>query len=318
MRWSIAITTLAVGMAAIWPIFEVLCITAILCGGAVGAATIALQRHGGRVATNAAELREAFSWISFAPAMSNFLGPFSAGLLIDVLGYQAAFAFLASMPVLAWWFVRKVQEPVRAEKVHPGKSLPAWDLLKSPRFRWVLILGWFMNASWDLHGFLVPVLGHERGLSASIIGSVVGAFAFGAAAVRLLMPIYAKKLKEWIVITASTAVAGLVILAYPLLPAPIHMGALSLVLGVALGLVQPMVMAMLHQVVPEHRQGEALAIRMMLVNVSGVGVPLLLGAIGSAAGAAVGFWLVGGVVSGGSLLGLKLPRHTDHHVIRVD
>ena len=106
MRLAIVTTVLGAGLAAIWPVYPVLCLSALLCGGAVGAATIALQRHVGRLAAGPGELREVFSWVSTAPAVSNFLGPFAAGLLIDHGGYRAAFGFLAVMPLLAWALLR--------------------------------------------------------------------------------------------------------------------------------------------------------------------------------------------------------------------
>ena len=56
------------------------------------------------------------------------------------------------------------------------------------------------------------------------------------------------------------------------------MGACSLLLGLALGMVQPMVMSMLHQITPEHRHGEAVGLRMMAINASSVAMPMLFGA----------------------------------------
>jgi MFS family permease len=47
--------------AVICPVYPVLCITALLCGGAVGPATIAMQRNVGGVAQSPAELGRAFS-----------------------------------------------------------------------------------------------------------------------------------------------------------------------------------------------------------------------------------------------------------------
>ena len=183
MRLAMVATALGVGLAAVWPVYPVLCLTALLCGGAVGAATIAMQRHVGRMAAGLAQLREAFSWVSIAPAASNFLGPFTAGLMIDHGGYRAAFAMLAAMPVVAWVLLQRVHEaPIEAAPA--AQKSPAWDLLRDPGLRRLMLMNWFMNSSWDLHGFMVPLLGHERGVPASLIGSILGAFAIAAALVR--------------------------------------------------------------------------------------------------------------------------------------
>jgi MFS family permease len=304
IRLAIFTTVLGAGLAAVWPVYPVLCLSALLCGGAVGAATIALQRHVGRLATGPSELREVFSWVSTAPAVSNFLGPFAAGLLIDHGGYRAAFGFLAVMPLLAWALLRRVREkPIEATRA--SKS-PAWDLLRDPGFRRLMLMNWFMNSSWDLHGFMVPLLGHERGLPASVIGSILGGFAIAAAIVRLMIPVVARQVREWVLITGATAIAGLAFLLYPFTSSALTMGLASIVIGMALGLVQPMVMSMLHQLTPKHRHGEALAVRLILINLSSVGMPMLFGVVGGAVGASGVFWAMGAIVSLGSRLGTGL------------
>jgi MFS family permease len=302
---SVLVTTVGVGLAAVWPIYPVLCLTALLCGGAVGAATIALQRHVGRLAATPAELREVFSWVSIAPAASNFLGPFAAGLMIDHAGYRAALALLAATPLVAWVLLRRVQEPPIEGAAGADKSA-AWGLLRDPGMRRLMLMNWFMNSSWDLHGFMVPLLGHERDLAASVIGSILGAFAIAAAIVRLMIPVFAKRVHEWVLITGATAVAGLMFLLYPLTRSAITMGLCSIMIGLALGLVQPMVMSMLHQITPKDRHGEALAVRLILINLSSVGMPMLFGAIGGLLGASGVFWAMGTIVGLGSHLGRGL------------
>jgi MFS family permease len=58
--------------------------------------------------------------------------------------------------------------------------------------------------------------------------------------------------------------------------------ALSFVLGLGLGMGQPAVMALLHEVSPPGRVGEAVGLRMTLVNATQVVLPVLFGAVGSA------------------------------------
>ena len=70
---------LAATAGAGWPwrsrSFPVLCLSALLTGGATGAASIALQRHVGRAAENPTQLKQVFSWLAIGPAISNFVGP---------------------------------------------------------------------------------------------------------------------------------------------------------------------------------------------------------------------------------------------------
>ena len=78
---------------------------------------------------------------------------------------------------------------------------------------------------------------------------------------------------------------------YPLAPSALAMGVCSIFLGLALGIVQ--LMSMLHQITPEARQGEALGLRLMVINASSVTMPILFGYAGAALGVAVVFSAVG-------------------------
>jgi MFS family permease len=77
-------------------------------------------------------------------------------------------------------------------------------------------------------------------------------------------------------------------------------------LGLVLGAVQPMIMSTLHQITPKHRQGEALALRLMSINASSVLMPMLFGAAGAVAGVAPVFWVVGTAVGLGSRAAWRL------------
>ncbi len=294
----------------VFPHFLSLAVAALLMGGATSAAVLALQRHVGRSAHGSVALKQAFSWLSIGPAAANFVGPFLAGVLIDLAGYRAAFAFCALLPILAWVLVRKAQEePFKEMAVDGGDGkIPrrAWDLMRDKDFRRLLLVNWFMSTCWDAHAFLVPVIGHERDYSASVIGTIFGAFAVAAAAVRVLLPVLAHSLREWAVITVAMVMTAMLFVVYPLMPTALSMGVVSVFLGFTLGCVQPMIMSTLHQITPEERHGEALGLRMMTINASSVAMPLILGAFGAVVGTSALFWAIAAMVGAGSWQATKL------------
>ncbi|MDP9882073.1 MFS family permease [Variovorax boronicumulans] len=304
------------GLALIFPVFPVMCIAALVTGGATGATVIALQRHVGRSATDPTQLKRVFSWLAIAPAAANFVGPFLAGMLIDhagrapadLLAFRICFAVMAFLPLLCWLLARGAHEPPRVAPVPGAAPTRAWDLLREPMFRRLLFVNWLQSSSWDVHAFVLPVLGHDRGISASVIGSILGAFAIAAAVIRIVLPLIASRASERSVILSSTVVTAAVFAIYPLLNSPWTMGICSVVLGFALGAVQPMVMSMLHQITPHARHGEALGLRLMTINASSVAMPMLFGSLGALIGIAGVFWVVGGVLALGAKAtwGLKL------------
>jgi predicted MFS family arabinose efflux permease len=173
-------------------------------------------------------------------------------------------------------------------------------LFREPMLRRVLLVNWFLSACWDVHTFVVPILGHERGYSASTIGFILGAFALSATAVRVLMPFFVERLLEWQVVMGAMIVSALIFAVYPQLPNPLSMTLVSMLLGFTLGSVQPMIMSALHRITPDARQGEALALRLMVINASSVMMPMLFGAGGAAFGVSLVFWSVSAWVGFGS------------------
>lgn len=306
VRWAVVITVAGAALAVAWPVFPILCLAALATGAGSGITVIALQRHAGRLAQDAHELRQVFSWLAIGPSISNFVGPLAAGLLIDASGFRAAYAFLAVLPLLAWAWVARVDEHPAEVAVERPAGQRSWDLLRQKDFRHLMLVNWLLASCWDVHTFLVPVLGHERGFSATAIGSVLGAFALAATAVRVAMPWLAARLREGLVVGAAMLATALLFALYPLVQSALLMTILSVLLGVALGSVQPMVMSTLHQITPRHRHGEALGLRSMAINLSSVVMPLLFGSAGTLVGVTAVFWTVGSVVGTGSRLAFRI------------
>lgn len=273
---------------------------ALLVGAGASIGLIAIQRTAGRSAGDAASMRRIFSWLGLAPALANVVGPVLAGTLIDLGGFVLAYALLTLLPLVAWWCARRVPREVPPPRP-PGPRPGAFELLRTPGLRRLLMINWLLSSAWDVHAFLVPVLGHERGFSASAIGLVLGLFAAAVAAVRLLIPLVAHRLREGQVLAAAMLVTALLFALYPLVHAAWLMALFATLLGLALGSVQPMIMTTLHQLTPPERHGEAIALRSMTINFASALMPLLFGALGATLGASALFWLMAAAMGAGSV-----------------
>ena len=281
--------------------FIALCAAAVLSGAGANFGLIAIQRTAGRMVSDATQLKRVFSWLGLAPALSNVVGPVLAGTLIDLSGFRLAFVVLAALPLAGLAWARLVPVEARDVDAPAPRRRNAWDLLQRPGFTRLLLVNWLLSASWDVHAFLVPILGHERGFSASAIGLVLGVFATAVAAVRLAIPVLAHRLREGQVLVAAMLLAGLVFAFYPLALTAWVMGLCAVVLGLALGAVQPMIMTTLHQITPHERHGEAIALRSMVINLSSAVMPLAFGLAGATLGASALFWVMGAAVASGSM-----------------
>jgi MFS family permease len=197
-----------------WLQFGLLCAAAVLAGAGTNLGLIAILRTAGHWATDSVQRMRVFSWLGLAPSMANAIGPVLAGLMIDVEGFQLAFAVLLVLPLFSWYFARRV--PAWKPDLPPGHgSGTAWDLLSLPGLKRLMGVNLVLSACWDVHTFAVPVLGHERGFNASTIGFVLGAFTLSVTAVRMLIPVLAHHVREVTVLRAAMLGTGVVFAAYP-------------------------------------------------------------------------------------------------------
>ncbi len=285
------------------PQLPALFVSAALVGLSFMAFQVATQHATGSLGT-AVDRPRNFSMLAMGYSISGFIGPLVAGFTIDQWGFHAAFVLLAAIPIvpaviLASGRLRIPHVPAETAARDAGG---VWMLLQRPVLRRVLAINALFAVGWDLHTIFVPIYGAGLGLSASQIGAVLSTFAAATFLVRLCMPAIMRHRSEEQVLTGALFVAGAVYLAFPFSGSALTLAALSFVLGLGLGSGQPMVMSLLHTHAPPGRIGEAVGIRMSLVQTMAVAVPLLFGALGSSLGLAPVFWSVGACLTTGGLL----------------
>lgn len=285
---------------------------ALATGGAIAVAAVGIQREAGLMARDASDLKRVFSWVALGPALSNALAPVIVGLLIDHVGFRSGFVFAALLPLVAWVFGRWVPKGLapggrQAEEDSRGRPRTAWSLLRLPAFRALLLVNLALSACWDAHSFAVPVLGHARTMSASSIGLVLGAFALAATLVRLAITRWADELDEKRALRAAMALATGTCVVYAWLPGVGGMVLGSALLGLALGSVQPMILAMIHQLTPGDRHGQALGLRMLATNAATIVMPVGFGALAVVTGPAGPMWLMGAIVLAAQAAARTIP-----------
>jgi predicted MFS family arabinose efflux permease len=315
--WCLAIGNL---LPFIWPEIPAL----FLCAGAIGIgfnfAYLGTQKLVGDLSRNeqspeqALELnKKNFGYFALGFSVSGFCGPALVGVLIDHWGHARAFACLGCLPLLALLFCwRRLHDPVAPTQAQALKSNP-FDLFKIPTLRRLFIAILVLTSAWDVHQFLVPLFGSVRGLTATQIGLVLGSFAVATFVVRLLMPLLADHLSEWGAIALALLIAMAVYCVYPHLPSFWWMFAVSFVLGLGLGISQPMTLALLHHNAPPGRVGEVTGVRMTLIGVSQSVFPSLFGIAGAALGLAPVFWAMSALSAIGAWAAWRNRRQPNSH-----
>jgi MFS family permease len=245
-----------------------------------------------------------FSLLALGYSVSGFAGPLVAGFLIDRASFAATFSALALLPLVPVAVLARGL--LKLPRRDPGHALEtrggAVELLRDRAMRRVFAINALVSMAWDLHTFFIPIYGAKLGLSASFIGVILAAFAAATFVVRLAMPWIARRFSELEVLTTALFVAGGTYALFPFVGSVLPLISLSFMLGLALGSGQPMVMSLLHSMAPAGRMGEAVGLRMSIINASTFAVPLVFGAIGSSVGIGPVFWLVGVSLAGGGYL----------------
>ena len=317
MRVGIGLVLIGAWLPVAWLALPTMLVLAMTLGFGFNILSVAAQHSVGHLdplATPAKRLAH-FGWFALGHSASSALGPFIAGLLIDHLGFRAAFAALAMVSSVAAFLVatrtRGLPGP-HPVAVAPGVAgvpgVPAGgdvtarrpqvlDLLASGEMRRIYWVNMMTASGWDLFIVTLPVVGHRLGYSASVIGTVFSLFAVGTFLARAAMPWLSHRANEWQILRVSLAVMVLVFFALPWAVVAVVLMALGLVFGCAVGMSQPNVLSLLHAAAPAGRGGEAVGLRAVLSNGCSVVVPLAFGAAVGSAGISA-LLMAGGVLVG--------------------
>lgn len=104
------------------------------------------------------------------------------------------------------------------------------------------------------------------------------------------------------VLMGSMLLAGGAIAALPFLTQPVVLGGLMLVIGIGLGVGQPMTIAWVVNRVPREQRGTALGVRLTGNRLGQLVLPAVFGTVASAGGLAAMFLVLAALLGGGALM----------------
>jgi MFS family permease len=235
---------------------------------------------------NAEERTRNVSMQSLAIALGATIGPLMVGFSIDHFGHVPTYLYLSLLVIAssgAWIaFRRVIPHPGKTEKKQADGGVR--ELLALPRLRRIVVVSGLVVAGVDLYTFFMPIYGHSINLTATLIGTVLGAHAAATFVVRTALPTLVRRWGEERVMTSSMYLAGVTFLLFPFVENIALLIPLSFALGLGLGCGQPLSLIMTYNRSPKGRSGEALGLRFTVVNLTHMLIPFAFGSIGSALG----------------------------------
>lgn len=296
------------------PTFTTLFIAAAITGMGFILVQVSMQALTGSLGSGAARTRN-FNLYALSVSVADFGGPVFAGFCIDNFGHVRAYLFLALLNVAALcglvYLIRRIPRSAAGTTDRGGQRIV--DMFRERDLRRIFIGSAVVMAALDLFQLYMPLYGHSIGLSASVIGMLLGAFAAAAFVTRALIPVLVNRYGEERTLIYALFIAAATFPLIPFFENGYVLGVICFVLGLGMGLGQPLSVMLTYNYSPAGRAGEALGVRIAINNSMHVVVPALFGAVGSVVGLAPVFWVNGAVLAVGTYFTRRREAPPDVH-----
>jgi len=246
---------------------------------------------------NPSERTGMFAWLQMGTSISAVAGPALVGFIIDLRGFAMAYTCLAVIVIggFVWSLWATIPTGETSDARAKGQGIVR-DVIRDSALLRIYLLSMAVYLAWDCFAFMIPVLGTERGYSASAVGVVLSFFAVGTFIVRACQPWLSRKATEWRTLCVSYGVAAVVFALLPFAQNIVLLCAISLAFGMSAGVGHPNILNLILKRVGAHRSGEASGLRLMTGNLAGMMGTAGCGAIAAVAGVVPVFIGVGVVM----------------------
>lgn len=281
MLMGTAGVTAALLLPPLFPGLVTLYITALMIGTSFHFFFITVTGIAGGIGGEGNRVRN-YALVSLGFAAAGFLGPMAAGFSIDHLGHLPTFLVLSLftlIPLVLLWFRPGFLPPAEKREM-AGVKRNAFDLWRVPVLRNTFVASGIISSAWDLFQFYLPVYGHSIGLSASVIGTVLGVFALATFVIRIFLPRLTRKSGEAEILTYAIFVAAIAFVLFPFFQNAYALAAIAFLLGLGCGCGQPLSMSLIYALSPRERVSESTGLRVTVNNVGHLMIPLLFGSVG--------------------------------------
>jgi MFS family permease len=237
-----------------------------------------------------AERVQAFGWLAAAISVAQSIGPPAAGIIVDKFGIATAFlasAIVAGMSLLGVPILR-----ARAPKNNPrtengSKESIAWR--KNRGLLYALGSSFLSSLSLNIRLSFLPLYLAGAGSTMTQIGFLFSIQAVASLAIRSQIGPLTGRLGMNRMIIAVFALSALSLAAVPFSASLIAFALISVMVGIANGIVHPLTMAVATESVHFNNQGMALGLRYAAFRLGNTISPLVLGLAANIGGLAAAF-----------------------------
>ncbi|MGH3517106.1 MAG: MFS transporter [Haloechinothrix sp.] len=258
-----------------------------------------------------------FGLFTAAASLGQLFGPLIGGGVISrfqregmLTATSHAFWVAAAIALLVVLFFGLMTVTLRHTCVPAPSSLgtteqagrgSALALLGNRALSVAICVSFAVMATVDLLITYLPVLGERYGLSPSVVGALLAVRAGFSFISRLLIPVLMNWAGRLRVLVVSSAIAAFGVLGLVAFSAPLILFIVMVVLGLVLGLGQPLTMTWVVQEAPQQLRATALALRITGNRVAQTAGPAAAGGLSTLIGIAGPFLLMAALLAGSAL-----------------
>lgn len=220
-------------------------------------------------------------------------------------------AALAGTVLGGWILVREGRAAPRTrEDGVVAARVPAMTILRWPGMGRTMVASLAINLGVDTLVVFLPAYGQANGLGPEMIGALLALRSATAIGARVLTGRVVARLGDARALLGALFLAAIAYVTIPLTALPAVLAVQMVLLGLGLGLGQPLTLAWVAATSPPDAMGTAIAVRLTGNRLSQLVVPALLGALAGPAGLAAVFLALAATLAGaGGLLAWRpLPR----------
>lgn len=188
-----------------------------------------------------------------------------------------------------------------------GLASATWQVLTRPGMAAAMLVSIAVISSVDVLVAYLPAFGEAAGLSVETVGLLLSVRAASSLVSRLFMTRLIVLLGRGRLLAVSMALAGTGIALLPVVPAVPGLFGLMVLIGLGLGLGQPMTIAWVANRSPRRQRALALGVRLTGNRAALLVVPTVMGALAGAGGISLIWLALAAFLGGGAAVAARTP-----------
>ncbi|MCM3708448.1 MULTISPECIES: MFS transporter [Cytobacillus] len=260
---------------------------------------VSAQAMAGQLSMEESQREKNIMKFSIGVALGSFIGPLAGGMIGEKYGYPFAIGALGSigfLSVFLTFFLKGKSRTLDNTFKQKNRILDSVKLLKGSNLRRAFLVSILVLLGKDIYTAYFPLLAIEFKLTVTAIGIIVSINAIAGILIRWSLPSLLNMYSRTFIAMGSIILSGMCFLLLPFFNNIIVLSMFSFILGIGLGLGQPLSISSTINCLPNNKVGEGLGLRLTVNRLTQMSAPVLFGAIANFISMSAVFWIVGGLL----------------------